>query len=338
MGAHPGGLLHRRPARRRLRRGLRLLGRRARRDAAATTTTTWIRALGARRRRPGGVARPARRGAGRGAAGQGRARLVARRRGGVPAGSRRAGRTGGSAPRCAARGISPTGCRASTPTRCSPARASPTSSAWLGVQLARARGRDVQLTAEIGLWGYDADAGRSVRAEPPQLPDARRCSATRRWCWARWSAARARRRSDVSAARRSTATATSTPRWIVPTARSSSARAAATTSRASPPSASSSRRSHPARTPERCGYITSPGRAVRALVTDLGILEKQRRRARADGGPGGDEPLAARIEAALASVRWDLDVVDAVAELPPPTAEEIATLRHWDPRGWFLRA
>jgi len=30
--------------------------------------------------------------------------------------------------------------------------------------------------------------------------------------------------------------------------------------------------------------------------------------------------------------------VDAVAELPPPTAEEIATLRHWDPRGWFLRA
>ncbi len=29
-------------------------------------------------------------------------------------------------------------------------------SAWLGVQLARAQGADVQLTAEIGLWGYDA--------------------------------------------------------------------------------------------------------------------------------------------------------------------------------------
>jgi hypothetical protein len=29
-------------------------------------------------------------------------------------------------------------------------------SAWLGVELARARGSRVQLTAEIGLWGYDA--------------------------------------------------------------------------------------------------------------------------------------------------------------------------------------
>src|SRR5262249_59096299 len=28
--------------------------------------------------------------------------------------------------------------------------------AWLGVQLARERGSEVQLTAEIGLWGYDA--------------------------------------------------------------------------------------------------------------------------------------------------------------------------------------
>ena len=53
--------------------------------------------------------------------------------------------------------------RARAPTRCSRARASRTSSAWLGVQLARDAGCDVQLTAEIGLWGYDADA-RPIRS------------------------------------------------------------------------------------------------------------------------------------------------------------------------------
>ena len=30
----------------------------------------------------------------------------------------------------------------------------------------------------------------------------------------------------------------------------------------------------PQRTPAECGYVTSPGRTVRALVTDLGTLEK----------------------------------------------------------------
>ena len=95
----------------------------------------------------------------------------------------------------------------------------------------------------------------------------------------------------------------------------------------------------PQRTPPECGYVTSPGRAVRALVTDLGILEKP------DGAaelvltavPAGPSPLSERVEAARAACGWELAVVRGVRELEAPTAEEIAALRSWDPRGWFLR-
>ena len=34
---------------------------------------------------------------------------------------------------------------------------------------------------------------------------------------------------------------------------------------------------------------------------------------------------------------WELAVASDVRELAPPTAEEVAALRRWDPRGWFLR-
>ena len=54
--------------------------------------------------------------------------------------------------------------------------------------------------------------------------------------------------------------------------------------------------------------------------------------------PAGDEPLDARIELVRDLVAWDLVVADDVAELAPPTPEEIGTLRRWDPEGLFLRA
>ena len=55
----------------------------------------------------------------------------------------------------------------------------------------------------------------------------------------------------------------------------------------------------PQRTPADCSYITSPGRAVRALVTDLGLLEKQGDLATAElvltAVPAGEAPLADRV-------------------------------------------
>ncbi|MFZ4585077.1 MAG: CoA-transferase [Acidimicrobiia bacterium] len=94
----------------------------------------------------------------------------------------------------------------------------------------------------------------------------------------------------------------------------------------------------PQRTPAECGYVTSPGRAVRALVTDLGILEKD------DSGelvltavtPGAGT-VAERVAAAQAACGWELRTAAAVAELPALAPADVARLRHWDPRGWFLR-
>jgi len=53
--------------------------------------------------------------------------------------------------------------------------------------------------------------------------------------------------------------------------------------------------------------------------------------------PAGPDSMAERIERARAACGWPLAVAGAVTELPAPTAAEIAALRGWDPRGWFLR-
>ena len=98
----------------------------------------------------------------------------------------------------------------------------------------------------------------------------------------------------------------------------------------------------PQRTPADCSYITSPGRAVRALVTDLGVLEKLGDLASSElvltAVPAGDAPIADRVAAARAACGWELASRAArspSSRRPPP--EEVEALRRWDPRGWFLR-
>jgi hypothetical protein len=76
---------------------------------------------------------------------------------------------------------------------------------------------------------------------------------------------------------------------------------------------------------------------VRALVTDLGTLEKVDGELALTAVPAGDDSLGERIQNARAACGWDLAVAGDVRELPPPSAEEVAALRRWDPRGWFLR-
>jgi hypothetical protein len=53
--------------------------------------------------------------------------------------------------------------------------------------------------------------------------------------------------------------------------------------------------------------------------------------------PAGDGTTDDRVDAARAACGWDLAAAADVRELPPPTPDEIAALRRWDPRGWFLR-
>jgi acyl CoA:acetate/3-ketoacid CoA transferase beta subunit len=92
----------------------------------------------------------------------------------------------------------------------------------------------------------------------------------------------------------------------------------------------------PQRTPPECGYVTSPGRAVQALVTDLATFEKP---APLDRSTFVLTALApgVTVEDVRVACGWDLEVAGELSELAAPTAEEIAALRTWDPRGWFLR-
>jgi acyl CoA:acetate/3-ketoacid CoA transferase beta subunit/acyl CoA:acetate/3-ketoacid CoA transferase alpha subunit len=95
----------------------------------------------------------------------------------------------------------------------------------------------------------------------------------------------------------------------------------------------------PNRTPPELGYVTGPGDRVRAVVTDQGVLRK------GDGGElslaavaAGEEPLEERVRRAVACCGWDLRVDRHVAELAPPTPDEVLALRRYDPEGLFLRA
>jgi glutaconate CoA-transferase subunit B len=92
------------------------------------------------------------------------------------------------------------------------------------------------------------------------------------------------------------------------------------------------------RTPSECRYVTSPGRAVSALVTDLGTFERRDGELALTAVPKGPSPVDERVAAVRDACGWDLRVAPAVTELDPPTADELRSLRSWDPRGWFLRS
>jgi acyl CoA:acetate/3-ketoacid CoA transferase alpha subunit/acyl CoA:acetate/3-ketoacid CoA transferase beta subunit len=97
----------------------------------------------------------------------------------------------------------------------------------------------------------------------------------------------------------------------------------------------------PQRTPAECSYVTSPGRVVRALVTDLATFEKVDDNAGAElvltAVPPSDGTIAERVARATAATGWDVQVAPVVRELPDIVRDDVLQLRRWDPRGWFLR-
>lgn len=209
--------------------------------------------------------------------------------------------------------------------------------AWLGVSLARDRGSEVQLTAEIGLWGYDP-----VPADPfvlnhrnfPRslmLGDASMVLGTLvggpgTTTIACLGGAQVDRVGNINS------TLIPDGPFLVG---SGGGNDVASVAAECIVVATLNRQ----RTPERCGYVTSPGRATRALVTDLGLLEKPEGQDELvlTAVPPGDGSVADRVAAARASCGWDLEVAPTVRELPPVDAADVAALRRWDPRGWFLR-
>ncbi|TMK56002.1 MAG: hypothetical protein E6G60_18605 [Actinobacteria bacterium] len=209
-------------------------------------------------------------------------------------------------------------------------------SAWLAVEKARVAGSSVQLTAEIGLWGYDP-----VLADPfvlnhrnfwrsTMLTDASMvlgalvggAGATTVACL---GGAQVDRHGNINS------TLVPGEAFLVG---SGGGNDTATVAAESIVVAILT----PQRTPPECGYVTSPGDRVRALVTDLGTLEK-------DGSdelvltavPAGPDSLDERVARAVEACGWPLRTTGTVRELPAVTRDEVAALRRWDPRGWFLR-
>lgn len=203
--------------------------------------------------------------------------------------------------------------------------------AWLSVRKARERGCDVQLTAEIGLWGYDATPADPFVLNHRNFPTATMLSDAQTVLGALVGGAGAKTIGCLGGAQIDRfGNVNST--WIPPEpflVGSGGGNDVASTALENVVVATLT----PQRTPERCEYVTSPGRTVRALVTDLGTFEKH----------GGELVLVALapdadLEAVQAACGWDVRSVRDPVRLEPPAPDEVEALRRWDPRGWFLRA
>jgi acyl CoA:acetate/3-ketoacid CoA transferase beta subunit len=88
---------------------------------------------------------------------------------------------------------------------------------------------------------------------------------------------------------------------------------------------------------DKVPYITAPGRRVRTVVSDLGVYEKadehgELRLTRIFP----DRPEAEAVAAARAACGWALRVAPSLERLPAPTRDELALIRLFDPRRYFL--
>jgi acyl CoA:acetate/3-ketoacid CoA transferase beta subunit len=86
-------------------------------------------------------------------------------------------------------------------------------------------------------------------------------------------------------------------------------------------------------------YVTSPGRRVRAFVTDLGTFEKDPEgRFVLTAVAAGAGAVAERVGLVREACGWELAVAPRVTDLAPPDAADVELLRRWDPQGLFLRS
>jgi acyl CoA:acetate/3-ketoacid CoA transferase beta subunit len=93
----------------------------------------------------------------------------------------------------------------------------------------------------------------------------------------------------------------------------------------------------PARLPERVAYITSPGRKVTAVCTELGILRKREAdELRIAAVTEGTEPLSVRVARFRDTIGWEVALERDIEEVPQPTTSDAIALRRFDPERLFL--
>ena len=202
---------------------------------------------------------------------------------------------------------------------------------WLGVELAQARGSEVLLTAELGLWGYEPTPADPFVFNHRAFPSSTMIADSSEVLGmivggpgTRTFACLGAAQIDVLGNINSTVIPGRT--FLVGSGGGNDVASAAdevvvvTTLTAR-------------RTCEQVPYVTSPGTRVSRLVTDHGVFAK------GDDGRFELVALADGVEVAdvAAVCGWELVVADDLGRLDPVTMDEVAVLRRWDPRGFFLR-
>jgi len=87
---------------------------------------------------------------------------------------------------------------------------------------------------------------------------------------------------------------------------------------------------------ESSAYVTSSGRNVRTVCTDLGVLRRHDDELWLAAVPHGDDPLDVRVKAMVDACGWPLQVERDVAELDAVRMDEVLALRRFDPERLFL--
>jgi acyl CoA:acetate/3-ketoacid CoA transferase alpha subunit/acyl CoA:acetate/3-ketoacid CoA transferase beta subunit len=200
---------------------------------------------------------------------------------------------------------------------------------WLAVELARARGSDVQLTAELGLLGYAPTPADPFVFNHRAFPSATTI-ADASWvlgglvpgpgtrCLGCLGAAQIDGDGNINS--------TVLPGRAFLVGSGGGNDVASTADEVVVVTTLTERR-----TVQQVPYVTSPGHRVSALATDLGIFTRT-----TDGfvltavRPGALDTVRERVA-------WEVVVAAGYLELDPPTPGEVDALRTWDPEGFFLR-
>jgi acyl CoA:acetate/3-ketoacid CoA transferase beta subunit len=82
-------------------------------------------------------------------------------------------------------------------------------------------------------------------------------------------------------------------------------------------------------------YVTAPGERVTALVSTLGVYEKDAALGELVLTGVFDADVDAAVRECRGRCGWELRVAPEVGVVPPPSDQAVRTLRLLDPHGWF---
>jgi acyl CoA:acetate/3-ketoacid CoA transferase alpha subunit/acyl CoA:acetate/3-ketoacid CoA transferase beta subunit len=206
--------------------------------------------------------------------------------------------------------------------------------AWVAVGRARAEGRRVTLTAELGLWGYQptpADPyifNQRVFPATPYLSDASAVlgmviggpGTTTVGCLGA---------AEVDSEGCLNSTELAGGRFLVGSGGANDVASRAT-------ACVVVTLARPERLPRTVAYVTSPGQRVASVVTDKGILRREDGVLRVAAVPSGDGTLEERVRAFTSACGYEPEVARQVEDLAAVTQSEVRALREFDRERIFL--